>query len=66
MRERLTGADFGDAVEIGAIADEVCRLGERTRGGRRDKIGRARPKPDDGERAAHSLLPWPGIRIIEK
>ena len=62
----LIGADIGDAIDIRAIADEIRRLGERAGGGRRDQIGRARPKPDNGQRASHNCLPRPGIRIIEK
>ena len=56
----------GNAVEIGAVAHEVGRTGERRLRRRRHQLGLARPGADHDERAAHSRLPSPGISTMAK
>ena len=62
----LIGRDRRHARQVGLVADKVGRVAQGLRDGRRRQLGRARAKPDDGQRPAHSRLPRPGMRTIAK
>ena len=55
------------AVEIGAIADEIARLRKDLRCPKCQPLLRAGAEADDVEAAScHGRLPFPGMRIIAK
>ena len=62
----LIGARHRHARQVRLVADQVRRLAQGLRDRRRGELRRARAEPDDGQRAAHSRRPRPGISTIAK
>gem|GEM_PF-4161168 len=59
---------FGNAGDVGLVADEVLRLLQRLRGGARQQARVAGPEAHDGQAApaAHGRRPSPGTSTMEK